>query len=131
MGRRSKRAKNRHSAHLFDHLSRFHDRVKREALFDWDQCAARHRPIKSQSVWQSQQEATHGIFVIVVLAALTASFSIANAHEGAVYVAGKARYCKETAVSGYLDCFYVSLDVCEKHNKAANLRCVANPNSGT
>jgi hypothetical protein len=33
-------------------------------------------------------------------------------------------------VSGYLDCFYASLDACEKHNKS-NLRCVANPNSGT
>jgi hypothetical protein len=48
-----------------------------------------------------------------------------------VYVAGNAKYCKETAVSGYLDCFYSSPDACEKHNKSANLRCVANPNSGT
>jgi hypothetical protein len=48
-----------------------------------------------------------------------------------VYVAGKAKYCKETAVSGYLDCFYASPDACQKHNKSANLRCVANPNSGT
>ena len=48
-----------------------------------------------------------------------------------VYVAGKAKYCKDTAVSGYLDCFYASPDACEKHNKSANLRCVANPNSGT
>ena len=48
-----------------------------------------------------------------------------------VYVAGKAKYCKETAVSGYLDCFYPSPDACQKHNKSANLRCVANPNSGT
>jgi len=38
-----------------------------------------------------------------------------------VYVAGKAKYCKETA----------SPDACQKHNKSANLRCVANPNSGT
>jgi hypothetical protein len=48
-----------------------------------------------------------------------------------VYVAGKAKYCKETAVNGYLDCFYASPDACQKHNKSANLRCVANPNSGT
>ena len=48
-----------------------------------------------------------------------------------VYVAGKAKYCKKTAVSGYLDCFYPSPDACQKHNKSANLRCVANPNSGT
>ena len=69
--------------------------------------------------------------VIAVLTALTASFSMANAHEGAVYVAGKARYCKETPISGNLDCFFASLDACEKHNKAADLRCVANPNSGS
>ncbi len=69
--------------------------------------------------------------IIAIVIALTASLSMANAHEGTVYVAGKARYCKETPVSGYLDCFYVSLDACEKHNKAANLRCMANPNCGT
>ena len=48
-----------------------------------------------------------------------------------VYVAGKGKYCKETTVSGYLDCFYASLDACEKHNKSANVRCVANPNPGS
>jgi hypothetical protein len=48
-----------------------------------------------------------------------------------VYVAGKGKYCKENAVSGYLDCFYASLDACEKHNKSANVRCIPNPNSGT
>ena len=48
-----------------------------------------------------------------------------------VYVAGTAKYCKDTAVSGNLDCFYASPDACEKHNKSANLRCVPNPNSGT
>ncbi len=93
--------------------------------------ARRDKPIRSQSVRQSQQEALMRTVVSAVLAAVTASFSVANAHEGTVYVAGKARYCKETPVSGYLDCFYSSLDACEKHNKAANLRCVANPNSGT
>jgi hypothetical protein len=45
-------------------------------------------------------------------------------------VAGKGKYCKEAAVSGYLDCFYASLDACERHNKSTNVRCVANPNSG-
>ena len=48
-----------------------------------------------------------------------------------VYVAGKAKYCKETAVSGYLDCFYASLDACQKHNKSGNLRCVENPEEVT
>jgi hypothetical protein len=52
--------------------------------------------------------------------------------EGAsVYVAGKGKYCRETGVRGYLDCFYASLDACQKHNKSANARCVPNPNSGT
>jgi hypothetical protein len=48
-----------------------------------------------------------------------------------VYVAGKGKYCKETAVRGYLDCFYASLDACQKSNKSANTRCIPNPNSGT
>ena len=48
-----------------------------------------------------------------------------------VYVAGKGKYCKEIGVSGYLDCFYASLDACQKHNKSPNARCVPNPNSGT
>jgi hypothetical protein len=48
-----------------------------------------------------------------------------------VYVAGKGKYCRETGVRGYLDCFYASLDACQKHNKSANVRCVPNPNSGT
>jgi hypothetical protein len=41
------------------------------------------------------------------------------------------KYCKETAVSGYLDCFYASMEACEKRNKSGNFRCVPNPNSGT
>jgi len=53
------------------------------------------------------------------------------ASQGAsVYVAGKGKYCRETGV-GYLDCFYASLDACQKHNKPVNARCVPNPNSGT
>jgi hypothetical protein len=55
-----------------------------------------------------------------------------NASQSAsVKVAGKGKYCKETRVSGYLDCFYASLDACQKHNKSTNARCVPNPNSGT
>jgi hypothetical protein len=48
-----------------------------------------------------------------------------------VYVAGKGKYCKETGMRGYLDCFYASLDACQKHKKSPNTRCVPNPNSGT
>jgi hypothetical protein len=55
----------------------------------------------------------------------------ATSQGASVYVAGKGKYCKETAVRGYLDCFYASLDACEKHNKSANVRCIPNPNSGT
>jgi hypothetical protein len=55
----------------------------------------------------------------------------ATSQGASVYVAGKGKYCKETAVRGYLDCFYASLDACEKSNKSANTRCVPNPNSGT
>ena len=74
--------------------------------------------------------------LIVVLVALISGLSMASAQHDetsqttSVYVAGKGKYCKETSVSGYLDCFYASLDACEKYNKS-NLRCVANPNSGT
>ena len=46
-------------------------------------------------------------------------------------VAGKGKYCKETGTGGDLDCFYASLDACQKHNKSATARCVPNPNSGT
>jgi hypothetical protein len=64
-------------------------------------------------------------------AAVSDSRADSTSQSTSVYVAGKAKYCKETAVSGYLDCFYASHDACQKHNKSANLRCVANPNSGT
>jgi hypothetical protein len=44
-----------------------------------------------------------------------------NASQSAsVYVAGKDEYCKETAVSGYPDCIYASLDACQKHNKSTS-----------
>jgi len=55
----------------------------------------------------------------------------ATSKGASVYVAGKGKYCRETGVRGYLDCFYASLDACQKHNKSANARCVPNPNSGT
>jgi hypothetical protein len=48
-----------------------------------------------------------------------------------IYVAGRGKYCKETSMSGYLDCFYASVEACQKHNKSTKIRCVANPNSGT
>jgi hypothetical protein len=70
---------------------------------------------------------------MAVFTVLIGGVSLANARaaDTSVYVAGRAKYCKETVVSGYLDCFYASVDACEKHNKSSNLRCVANPNSGT
>jgi hypothetical protein len=55
----------------------------------------------------------------------------ATSQGASVYVAGKGKYCRETEVRGYLDCFYASLDACQKHNKSTNARCVPNPNSGT
>ena len=55
----------------------------------------------------------------------------ATSQGASVHVAGKGKYCKETAVRGYLDCFYASLDACQKHLKSANARCVPNPNAGT
>jgi hypothetical protein len=48
--------------------------------------------------------------------------------QSASYVAGRGKYCKESALSANLDCFYASLDACEKHNRSTNVRCVANPN---
>jgi len=55
-----------------------------------------------------------------------------NTSQGtSVSVAGKGKYCKETSVSGYLDCFYASLEACQKHSKSRNIRCLVNPNFGT
>jgi len=68
---------------------------------------------------------------IAAVSVLIGGISLANARADGVYVAGKGKYCKETAVSGNLDCFYASLDACQKHNQSTTLRCVANPNSGT
>jgi hypothetical protein len=76
------------------------------------------------------------LVTLAVLTALMTGVLMANARaesseSTSLYVAGKGKYCKETAVAGYLDCFYASLDACQKHNKSPNFRCVANPNSGT
>ena len=70
---------------------------------------------------------------IAVFTALIGGVSLTNAHADgtSVYIAGKGKYCKENAVKGYLDCFYANLDACQKRNKSADLKCVANPNSGT
>jgi hypothetical protein len=72
---------------------------------------------------------------IVVIAALIGAISLTNARgdealqKRPVYVAGKGKYCKELSVSGYLDCFYASLEACQKHNNSTNHQCVANPNN--
>ena len=68
-----------------------------------------------------------------VFTALIGGVSLTNAHADgtSVYVAGKGKYCKETAVRGNLDCFYASLEACQKRNKSVDLKCVVNPNSGT
>ncbi len=74
---------------------------------------------------------------IALLTLLIAGVSVTKAgNDGTsqgptIYVAGKGKYCKETTVSGYLDCFYASMDACERHNKSADLKCVANPDTGT
>jgi hypothetical protein len=47
------------------------------------------------------------------------------------HVAGRGKYCKVTSANGTLDCFYASMDACQKHSKSDNLRCVTNPNRGT
>jgi hypothetical protein len=70
---------------------------------------------------------------IAVLTALIGGVLLTNAHADgtSVYTAGKGKYCKESVVKGYLDCFFASLDACQKHSKSADLKCVTNPNSGT
>lgn len=47
------------------------------------------------------------------------------------HVAGKGKFCKPTTANGTLNCFYMSMKACEKHNKSNNLRCVENPHPGT
>lgn len=53
------------------------------------------------------------------------------ASNGPAHVAGKGKFCKPTTANGTLNCFYRSMKACEQHNKSNNLRCVANPHSGT
>ena len=73
------------------------------------------------------------LLVSIVLIGLIVMLSLPNAHADgtSVYTAGNGKYCKESAVKGYLDCFYASLDACQKRNKSPDMKCVANPNSGT
>jgi hypothetical protein len=70
---------------------------------------------------------------MVVFIAFIGGVSLTNAHADgtSVYVAGKGKYCKESVVKGYLDCFYASLDACQKRSRSTDLKCVVNPNSGT
>jgi hypothetical protein len=76
--------------------------------------------------------ATMAVFTALVSGLLTANARADSTSQSAsVYIAGKGKYCKETTVSGYLDCFFASLEACQKHNKSADLKCVANPNPGT
>jgi hypothetical protein len=76
------------------------------------------------------------LITIAVLTALIGNVSMANAQTNgtskntSIYVAGKGKYCKESR-AGSLDCFYASLDACQRHNNSSNLPCVPNPNSGT
>ena len=76
------------------------------------------------------------LITIAVLIALIGNLSIANAQTNgtskntSIYVAGKGKYCKESS-AGSLDCFYASLEACQRHNNSSNLPCVPNPNSGT
>src|SRR5438270_8252149 len=73
--------------------------------------------------------------ITAVLIALIGNVSMANAQTSgtskntSVYVAGKGKYCKESR-AGSLDCFYASLEACQRHNNSSNLPCVPNPNSG-
>jgi hypothetical protein len=63
--------------------------------------------------------------------AQTSARPSSSSQSASVHTAGKGKYCKETTVRGYLDCFYASLEACQKHNRSANARCVPNPHSGS
>jgi hypothetical protein len=45
--------------------------------------------------------------------------------------AGRGKFCIPTSANGPLNCRYASMSACEAHNKSSNLKCVANPRSGT
>jgi hypothetical protein len=65
---------------------------------------------------------------MVVLTAFISGVSMTSARaDSAAHVAGKGKYCKERQPKGYLDCFFTSLDACQRRNKT-DARCVANPN---
>jgi hypothetical protein len=92
------------------------------------------RRVKPNEGTQSREQFTPATLGDALSSAPTAQppARASSTSQGAsVYVAGKGKYCKETGVSGYLDCFYASLDACQKHNKSPNTRCVLNPNSRT
>ena len=66
---------------------------------------------------------------MAVLAAFISGASMTNARaDRAAHVAGKGKYCKEKQLNGYLDCFFTSLDACQRRNKSTDVQCVANPN---
>jgi hypothetical protein len=66
---------------------------------------------------------------MAVLAAFISGESMTKARaDSASQVAGKGKYCGEKQLKGYLGCFFTSMDACLKHNKSADVRCVANPN---
>jgi hypothetical protein len=57
-----------------------------------------------------------------------ASPAAANQH---AQLSGTGKFCKPRSANGRLDCRYASLSACQKHNRANNLHCVANPNTGS
>jgi len=66
---------------------------------------------------------------MAVLTAFISGVSTTSARaDSAAHVAGKGKYCKEKQLNGYLDCFFTSLDACQRRNKSTDVRCVANPN---
>ena len=49
------------------------------------------------------------------LAAFISGVSVTSARaDSAAHVAGKGKYCKERQSNGYLDCFFTSLDACQR-----------------
>jgi hypothetical protein len=100
-----------------------------EAAHSQEQFTAAPEPIMEES--KPKVPSTDGGELPSVPTARSSTHAGSASQGTSVYVAGKGKYCKETTMSGYLDCFYASLDACEKHNKSANVRCVANPNPGS
>lgn len=46
-------------------------------------------------------------------------------------VTGTNKFCAETSANGPLNCVFASMSDCQKASTGDNLRCVANPQSGT